>query len=363
MQIHCCGQVWGPKGRQIGQNGTSPIDQSIEGTLAVTIRAHFRQMAMAMAMVALASVALGHPAAAAAGSKPGRMTTSTTSTTVQTTTPTTKPATAPRLPTGISMGGYLPGLPDAQRAAVLDDAAALGVSWIRTDFSWSQIQPDGPSTYSWSKHDAVVQQAKARGLSVLPILDFTPPWARPAGCTVAACGPADPSQFATFAAAAATRYAPLGVHTWEIWNEPNITPFWAPRPDPAAYAVLLKAASVAIRSVDPAAVIVSAGISPAATVAGGNISQTDYVTALAQSGALAYADAVGYHPYSYPVLPLYPAPWNAWQIMGTTSPSIEGILAANGLAAKKIWITEYGAPTNGPGIGATADNLQLGSNA
>ncbi|MCA1690967.1 MAG: hypothetical protein LC733_01755 [Actinobacteria bacterium] len=260
------------------------------------------------------------------------------------------------------MGGYLPGLTDAQRAVVLDDAAALGVGWIRTDFSWSQIQPMGPSTYSWAKHDAVVQQATARGLSVLPILDFTPAWARPAGCTIASCGPADPSQFASFAAAAAARYGPLGVHTWEIWNEPNITPFWAPYPDPAAYGALLKVATAAIRSVDPGAVIVSAGISPAATVPGGNISQVDFVTALARSGALAGVDAVGYHPYSYPVLPSHPGPWNAWQIMGATTPSIEGILVANGLAAKKIWITEYGAPTNGPGVGATATDLQLSNN-
>ncbi len=34
---------------------------------------------------------------------------------------------------------------------------------------------------------------------------------------------------------AVKRYAPKGVKVWGVWNEPNLTNFWSPKPDPAAY--------------------------------------------------------------------------------------------------------------------------------
>lgn len=38
----------------------------------------------------------------------------------------------------------------------------------------------------------------------------------------------------------------MGVHAYEVWNEPNIVNFWAPGPDPARYTQLLKLAYPAI---------------------------------------------------------------------------------------------------------------------
>jgi hypothetical protein len=35
------------------------------------------------------------------------------------------------------------------------------------------------------------------------------------------------------------------------------------------------------------------------------------------------------------------------------------VLASCGASDKKIWLTEYGAPTNGPGAGATVTNYNL----
>ena len=41
--------------------------------------------------------------------------------------------------------------------------------------------------------------------------------------------------------------------------------------------------------------------------------------------------------------------WSAWYQMYGTSPSLRSVMVANGDGAKKIWATEFGAPTNGPG--------------
>ena len=113
--------------------------------------------------------------------------------------------------------------------------------------------------------------------------------------------------------------------------------------------------SRAIRSVDPQAFIISGGLAPAAT-ANGNIAKLDFFTAFANQGGISYVDAIGDHPYSYPVPPAYNAAWNAWQNIA----DIENILVAHGAANKKLWLTEYGAPTNGPGVGATPTNYGIG---
>ena len=72
------------------------------------------------------------------------------------------------------------------------------------------------------------------------------------------CAPADPGPFAQFAGAAAARYAPLGVHDWEIWNEPNGA-FWLPAPNPAAYVAWLRVMP-AIKAADPEATVISGGL-------------------------------------------------------------------------------------------------------
>lgn len=278
------------------------------------------------------------------------------STTTSTTTVTAPVPTAPRI--GLSYGDTLPNASAADLGATLDDAKAVGASWIRVDLGWDRIQPVASSSFDWSSFDRTLAAARARGLSVLPILAYTPAWARTAGCPTPKCAPSDPAVFAAFARAAAVRYAPLGVHTWEVWNEPNLQQFWQPAPDATQYVALLTATARAVRAADASASVLSGGLSPAPT-AGGNISQLDFLTAFCQLGGAGLVDAVGYHPYSYPVLPGYDAPWNAWAQMAMTTSSFESILATYGAAAKPIWITEYGAPTNGPGAGATLADLNL----
>jgi hypothetical protein len=247
-------------------------------------------------------------------------------------------------------------LNDQDLAAELNDATTLGVGWIRLDLGWNDIQPNNASSYDWSSFDRVVHAAQARGLSLMPVIDYTPPWARPAGAPSdnwAPWAPADPSQFAAFAAAAVRRYAPQGIHTWEIWNEPNTSAFWAPTPDPKAYVKLLGLTVAAMRSCDPQVFIVSGGLAPEGDDAG-DVSQLKYFASMCALGANRLVDAIGYHPYSYPATPQNPVQWNAWAQIATTTSSLRTILAQYGTPSLPIWLTEYGAPTDGPGTEATA---------
>ena len=62
------------------------------------------------------------------------------------------------------------------------------------------------------------------------------------------------------------------------------------------------------------------------------------------NGARTSMDAVGWHPYNFP-WGLRFFTWSAWSQMYATSPSARSIMKANGDGKKKIWVTEWGAPT------------------
>ena len=155
----------------------------------------------------------------------------------------------------------------------LNDYHSLGANWIRFDFDWAYIQADGPTSYNWAANDAAVASAQARGIKVLGIIAYVPQWALPSGCTDSyRCAPKNASDFAAFAAKVAARYAPMGVHTWEIWNEPNLSgKFTAP-----TYTALLQATYTAIKQVDPTAFILNGGLGPPVTN-GTDISPCDFL--------------------------------------------------------------------------------------
>ncbi|MCZ7536404.1 MAG: cellulase family glycosylhydrolase [Acidimicrobiia bacterium] len=230
---------------------------------------------------------------------------------------------------------------DADLAADLDAMKAVGAGWVRVDFDWPSVQPTSPTKWNWAPTDRVVNAARARGLDVLAMPAYTPPWARAAG-TTDKYPPTNPDYYAAFVAAAVARYAPLGVRHWEIWNEPNISMFWAPKPNAAAYTTLLAKAAAAIRGVDPDAMVVSAGLSPAPDASDGTlVSPLTFLRRMYDNGAGPSLDAVGHHPYSFPYEPMYPGSWNAFY----TASDMHSLMQQRGDGAKKIWATEVGFPT------------------
>jgi polysaccharide biosynthesis protein PslG len=245
---------------------------------------------------------------------------------------------------GIAAGGTIQNDDPATMARDLDAVQSVGSRWVRIDINWAQIQAQGPSSYNWEPIDRVVRAATERGMKVLGIIVYSPSWARPPG-TGASHGP-DPGKYAQFAATAVEHYAAMGVHAYEVWNEPNLERFWAP-PDPAAYTQLLRAAYPAIKGADPQATVLTAGTAPAVTN-GTNYSPVDFLAGIYANGGAGSFDAVSHHPYTWPALPGEAESWSAWHQMYGTNPSLRSVMSANGDGEKKIWGTEWGAPTNGP---------------
>jgi polysaccharide biosynthesis protein PslG len=236
-----------------------------------------------------------------------------------------------------------------EQLAWLSDFRALGITWIRIDISWAIVQPARGGSYHWARYDRAVAEADSHGIHVDAQADYSTPWADSRGCArnSVKCQPKSPRLYAAYAAAIARHFG-RGISAEEIWNEPNNVQFWHPRPNPAFYVRMLRDSYVAIKAVNPRLIVVSGGLAPEPSN-GTDLSAITFARDMFRDGAQGYFNAFGYHPYSYPALPDENAPWSGWSQMGQTRPSIRSVLAQNGDAATPIWITEVGAPTDGPG--------------
>ncbi len=256
---------------------------------------------------------------------------------------------------GFAVGAAFENVSDAELESSLADFESIGVGWLRFDISWDIVQRDGPGKFDWSVFDRIVKATNSHHIKVLPNLVFTPKWARQPACAdTFKCAPKDPAQFANFTAETARHFSPMGVEAWEIWSEPNIYGQWMPAPSVDLYTDLLKQCYIRIKQVDPKATVLNGGIAPAAN-SKLTIDPQDFLKGMYRDGARDYMDAVNYHPYSYPALPSNTANWNSWSKMGDLPDSIRSIMIDNGDGAKKIWATEFGAPTSGPAAFAAED--------
>ncbi len=160
----------------------------------------------------------------------------------------------------------------------IDAQAKAGVNLIRQPFLWQEIEPTR-GVYDWAAYDRLVGRAAKSGIAIMPIIFGVPrreASRRAKGVKVTATTtmpPKSPARFAAFAAAVAKRYGTGGtfwaqnstlparpITDWQVWNEPNLPPYWGGKPNAAQYAKLLIATSTALRAADPKAVIVTGGV-------------------------------------------------------------------------------------------------------
>lgn len=213
-------------------------------------------------------------------------------------------------------------------------SASTGVHYFRTDIPWTHVQYAGAGDWNWEEVDHIVESAISEGMEVIGLLDYFPPWADPS---------TDTSFWYDFVYEAGLRYIPEGVTVWEMWNEPNISNFWpAPNVNEYVEKILIPGSNAirqAAQDLNASVTVLTAGLAPAATD-GTNISQEDFLTGIYDQGGAPYFDAVGQHPYCWPLDPTIPDPFN-WFLKTS---ELHEIMQDNGDGEKKIWGTELGWP-------------------
>jgi hypothetical protein len=205
---------------------------------------------------------------------------------------------------------------------LLDLVRGAGIGWVRDETYWSEIEKEKGVFRFPPSYDDYLKAARSRNLRVLLILDFSNPLYTDADKRAPATGP-ERLAFARYCREVVARYAPLGIRHYEIWNEPNASTFWRPRPDPEAYARLLEAASRACKEADPGAAVL--GCSTAGV-------DLDFIGGVMRAGGGPFMDGISFHPYCQPLPP---------ERKLLTDLSKLAKLAPE----KPLWITEFGYPT------------------
>jgi hypothetical protein len=230
-------------------------------------------------------------------------------------------------------------------AAIAAQLAALhttGATLARSDAPWEAAEPQPPSGaihhYDWAFDDTIAGALATAGLAWLPIIDYSPPWARSIpGQDHSA---PDANEYAAYAGALAGRYGPGGsfwqahplvpvhpVSTYEIWNEPDNPVFWVPKPDATAYANLYLRARAAIDAVQPSARVIVGGLTDA---------RSFLPDLLAAAPSLRnQLDGVGIHPYGS-------TPQAVIQNVRTARVTLSSL----GLGDVPLYVTEFGWTTS-----------------
>ena len=212
-----------------------------------------------------------------------------------------------------------------ERPRTLDAARAVGARMVRCDFWWSKIErPDG--SFDFSLTDAVVADAKAVGIAILPILgNGHPRHGAPFE---------DEAPWRRYVRAVAERYA-ADCPVFEVWNEPNHSKNGKGCQNPTNYVAVLKAAAEEIRAAAPGARIAFGGTSGAAERA------LAYIETVIALGGGEFFDIVNVHAYCIPRAPEY-----HYAGPGSFPRRLRALMSRHGCDGKPVWNTEFGWPTN-----------------
>jgi hypothetical protein len=237
--------------------------------------------------------------------------------------------------------------PGDYRTSTMDQQHGVGVRLIRQVFDWAGIETS-PGHYDFSLYDGFVRDAAAKGIAVLPVLHNAPSFYWRGSSERPWCPPRQLSTMAEYARAAVRRYGPNGslwrenpgapslpIRSWQIWNEPNLGVYWCNHPNPREYASMLRVVGTAIKSEDPGAEIVTAGLPDSKLKSAMPLNK--FVARLYKARGKRYFDTLAINGYAT----------NNKQL----SELLHGVRRnMNRHRAKRarIWITEFGWGTSGP---------------
>jgi hypothetical protein len=225
-------------------------------------------------------------------------------------------------------------------------ARQLGVQWDRIIFHWDYFQPGGPDDWDETAVPAeYLEDARAAGRQVVGLIKGTPAWASdsgtPGGVPHGVDEPFDSAgnTFGAFVMRLVEAYAPLGVHHWILWNEPDIRPgegipeFEGEVED---YAALVRTGYQAIKAVDPSAHVQLAGTTYWHDA---NAFREPYLRRLLRELFNDPAAADNNYYFDGVTLHIYFTTWTVQPIMDQTN----DILWDYGLQDKEVWLAEFNA--------------------
>jgi hypothetical protein len=242
--------------------------------------------------------------------------------------------------------------PDKRQMSV-DLLRAAGVSWIRQELPWEQIEPVakgqtidpkfGDST--WAKFDDIVERANAVGLRVILRLDTSPRWALPAGAPDGLGPPTHYEDYWDFVQQVAERYRGR-VAAYQVWNEPNLNIEWGrTAPDATAYARLLRGAAERIRLADPNARVMMAALAPTLTESADALNDLMYLQQLYDAGLRGSMDVLAVQAYGLRGGPDDPRIDRA-DVTFSRPVLVRELMLRNADEATPIWATEMGWDVN-----------------
>jgi polysaccharide biosynthesis protein PslG len=233
------------------------------------------------------------------------------------------------------------GKPGTYRNNALAAQHSAGVQTLRVTLDWSVIEYQ-PGSFDTSWYDQYVLDAAEHGITFLPVLFHAPDFRETHPGTRYAYQPRNNADMANLAVRLVDRYGPNGtlwqqnpgvpahpMTAWQIWNEPNLKFYWYPKPNPSQYKNMLQTVGAAIKSRDPNAEIVTAGLPDSRLKSATRLQP--YLKALYKGGGTAAFDTLAIN--SYAVSPKY-----LNKLMTTTRKFVNRI----GGRSDKIWITEVG---------------------
>jgi hypothetical protein len=170
--------------------------------------------------------------------------------------------------------------PQPGEIKMLSDA---GFRWVRMDFKWDSTETQ-PGRYDFSAYDRLMAALESFNIRALFILDYgNPLYDKAAPPRTDAARKA----FARWTVAAAKHFSGRGV-IWELWNEPNHSMFWPPKPDAQEYVALALLVGRGFREAVPNEKLIGPATSGV---------DFEFLESCFKAGLLEYWSAVSVHPY------------------------------------------------------------------
>ncbi len=220
------------------------------------------------------------------------------------------------------------------------------VESVRLPLNWSAIESKEPflADPDWDGFDRAVELAAEAEIRIMPFVLSTPDWVAPLSIDLPVRTTWQRSAWTGFLRAAVERYGPDGefwaeheglpflpIHRWEIWNEENIVSF-ASRPDPAAFASLIRISGRTIHAADPAAQVILGGLFGRPLQVPPNVASGDFLSRFYRARDVKrYFDGVALHPYVADA-----------RAMGLQIQNLRRIMRVHHDSATPFYVTELG---------------------